>query len=195
MSNFVNRLVQRVIAPETLLQPRTPSLFEEGNAAAFSEITAETIAAQPPSRAGVVHTSGVPVNQVPRSLGPSVPRSSQPSQPSEQPRTRGTEEPKTTEIHEHVVTNEVHTRETHETEREHTRTILPRNITTAPPAAPRIAIPAPERVETAQAERDVHITIGRIDVRAVTPAAPKPRQAKTPRTLTLDEYLDQRSRR
>ena len=193
MSNFVNRLVQRVIAPETLLQPRTPSLFEDANVMTFSEITTEMIAAHP----GVVHTSGVPVvpvapsKAVPRSLGSSVPRL---AQPSEQPRTRGTEEPQPTEIHEHILTNEV-TRETHETEREHARTILPRAITTAPAAPPRIAIPAPERIETVQAERDVHITIGRIDVRAVTPAAPKPRQAKTPRTLTLDEYLDQRSRR
>lgn len=190
MSDFVNRLVQRVIAPETLLQPRTPSLFEDANAMTFSEITTEMIAAHP----GVVHTSGVPVNQVPRSLGPSVPRL---AQPSEQPRTRGTEEPKepkepkTTEIHEHVL----HEQDIRETTTRETRTILPRAITTAPAAPPRIAIPAPERIETAQAERDVHITIGRIDVRAVTPAAPKPRQAKTPRTLTLDEYLDQRSRR
>ena len=193
MSNFVNRLVQRVIAPETLLQPRTPSLFEDANVMTFSEITTEMIAAHP----GVVHTSGVPVvpvapsKAVPRSLGPSVPRL---AQPSEQPRTRGTEEPKepkTTEIHEHVL----HEQNVRETTNRETRTILPRAITTAPAAPPRIAIPAPERIESAQAERDVHITIGRIDVRAVTPAAPKPRQAKTPRTLTLDEYLDQRSRR
>jgi hypothetical protein len=46
---------------------------------------------------------------------------------------------------------------------------------------------------TAQMERpaSVHITIGRVEVRAVPPARPTPRERTTPPGLSLDDYLSQ----
>lgn len=72
----------------------------------------------------------------------------------------------------------------------------------APPAAsPRIEARMVERVierlPAVTPEPDIHITIGRIDVRAVTPAStttpPPPRRDPRPKTLSLEEYLAQRN--
>lgn len=96
----------------------------------------------------------------------------------------------------------------------HAEQSLPRPIDTSPaPQTNVIVTPARierivehERVERAKdsapdqpapREPDVHITIGRIDVRAATTAAPvrtvAPRRESRPTTLTLEEYLAQRS--
>jgi hypothetical protein len=64
-----------------------------------------------------------------------------------------------------------------------TAAVVPAIATVAPPLVPR-------------AEPVVNITIGRIEIRATTPApasSPRPAPA-TPRTLTLDDYLAQRTR-
>lgn len=55
-----------------------------------------------------------------------------------------------------------------------------------------------ETIRVASSERDIHVTIGRIEVRAVTPApvippAPRPRR-EPPKTQSLEEYLAQRDR-
>jgi hypothetical protein len=64
-----------------------------------------------------------------------------------------------------------------------TAAVVPAITTAAPPLVPR-------------AEPVVNITIGRIEIRATTPvpaSSPRPAPA-TPRTLTLDDYLAQRTR-
>jgi hypothetical protein len=54
--------------------------------------------------------------------------------------------------------------------------------------------PIPERAATGDVT--VEITIGRVDVRAVMPTGPKPRESRTSRPeLSLDDYLQQRGRR
>jgi hypothetical protein len=80
--------------------------------------------------------------------------------------------------------------------------LVPREIVRAREATAQHA-PAPARVTTAPApgpvevadEPVVRITIGRIEVRAATPAAAprrEPRAAPRPTTMSLDEYLDRR---
>jgi len=64
----------------------------------------------------------------------------------------------------------------------------------ARPAAALPALPMPAE-PAAPRERDVHITIGRIDVRAVTPPPRERPRPSAPPALTLDEYLAQRSGR
>lgn len=63
-------------------------------------------------------------------------------------------------------------------------------IPASPTAARAPAVPAAQRDEQV-----VHVTIGRVEIRATVPsAAPAPRPAPvTPRTLTLDDYLAQRT--
>jgi hypothetical protein len=39
----------------------------------------------------------------------------------------------------------------------------------------------------------IHVTIGRVEVRATAPAAPPPQRRPAPRRMSLDEYLTQRS--
>lgn len=73
-------------------------------------------------------------------------------------------------------------------------------VRTAPVLTPRSIAPAPviARAEPAVSETVVNITIGRVDVRAVTaPAAPNPRAAAAPRNtaMSLDDYLRQREQR
>lgn len=79
----------------------------------------------------------------------------------------------------------------------------------AGPATPAVSVRRVERVERQReevrtrttrivpSEADVHITIGRIDVRAVTPppaAPPAPRtRREPPKTQSLEEYLAQRN--
>ena len=71
----------------------------------------------------------------------------------------------------------------------------PRVVTRRAAESRRSAVSDTPAAAPAQAERDVRITIGRIDVRAVT-APPRERPApKVSRTLTLDDYLSQRGRR
>jgi hypothetical protein len=41
-------------------------------------------------------------------------------------------------------------------------------------------------------EASVHVTIGRIEVRAITPPVPSHRQRPAPKTMSLDEYLGKR---
>lgn len=74
------------------------------------------------------------------------------------------------------------------------------SVRTAPVLTPRSIAPAPvnPRAEPAVTESVVNITIGRVDVRAVTaPAASAPRAAAAPRNtaMSLDDYLRQREQR
>jgi hypothetical protein len=52
---------------------------------------------------------------------------------------------------------------------------------------------APRRVS--EAETTVHVTIGRIDVRATPQAAARPNTRSAPQTMSLHDYLQQQSRR
>jgi hypothetical protein len=70
------------------------------------------------------------------------------------------------------------------------RELAPRLALARPPASPR----PPD--ETAREETTVHVSIGRIELRAARsepPPAPKPRAPATPPVMSLDDYL--RSRR
>jgi hypothetical protein len=71
----------------------------------------------------------------------------------------------------------------------------PRIVTRRAAESRRAAVRETPADAPAQAERDVLITIGRIDVRAVTPPARERSAPKASRTLTLDDYLSQRGRR
>lgn len=61
------------------------------------------------------------------------------------------------------------------------------------PARARAPAPAPSRRQRAEPP-PVQVTIGRIEVRAVAPAAPvvPPRAPRRPTPMSLDEYLEQR---
>jgi len=74
-----------------------------------------------------------------------------------------------------------------------------------PPAAPRLVIPpAPRRLPETRSERQdhggnaappVHVSIGRIEIRATTPPrAPVRKESSAPQPLGLDDYLRQRAR-
>lgn len=74
-----------------------------------------------------------------------------------------------------------------------------------PPAAPRLVIPpAPKRLPEARSERQdhsgnaappVHVSIGRIEIRATAPPrAPVRKESSAPQPLGLDDYLRQRAR-
>jgi hypothetical protein len=53
-------------------------------------------------------------------------------------------------------------------------------------AEQRRGTPAPQQAPT------VHVTIGRIEVRATPPPVPPPKQRTTPPVMSLDDYLRQR---
>jgi len=71
-----------------------------------------------------------------------------------------------------------------------------RSLRPAAPAHPRPAPPLPTPAMTLEPPI-VHVTIGRIDVRATPPPAPPPRRAPTPErrsSLSLEQYLAERYR-
>jgi hypothetical protein len=72
-------------------------------------------------------------------------------------------------------------------------TVTPRTAYATPPASPRSATPSEGGSLDGNAAPTIHVTIGRIDVRAVSPPS-APAAAEAPRLrLTLDRFLDQRS--
>jgi hypothetical protein len=62
-------------------------------------------------------------------------------------------------------------------------TLAPRRAQSPPPQSARVAAPAP----------DVHITIGRVEVRALPAAARQPRAGGTAQAVTLEQYLSRRN--
>jgi hypothetical protein len=76
-----------------------------------------------------------------------------------------------------------------------TSTASPDVTVLAPATAPRIVQQAPEPTAITMAPT-IRITIGRVDVRAVTPPATAPRPAPTPpQPLSLEDYAKQREGR
>jgi hypothetical protein len=68
--------------------------------------------------------------------------------------------------------------------------VPPPSAFAAPPVLPGpVGDPAPPPEPT------VHVTIGRVEVRAVTAPARPPRAAPAARTMSLDEYLAERNQR
>jgi hypothetical protein len=69
----------------------------------------------------------------------------------------------------------------------------PGAIRTIEPAPP--ALPEPKAAPTPEPERTINVTIGRVEVRAVSPPSPQPKrqQSKAP-VMSLDEYLRKRSK-
>lgn len=80
------------------------------------------------------------------------------------------------------------------------RTLIPKSIT-APPLVPNFnkrskpqSVPIVQDQDTSPPETVINVTIGRIEVRATPPPAPKPeRQRGTSSVMGLDEYLRQRN--
>jgi hypothetical protein len=69
----------------------------------------------------------------------------------------------------------------------------PRPIEWAAVIEPRVAGQADQRSGSPPAPA-IHVTIGRIEIRATTPAAaPVRRQPRQPSVMSLDEYLKQRA--
>jgi len=210
MSDVLGRLAQRVVAPQTMLQPRLPSLFEAAAPPVIEPSPAAppppprvipSVARDPEGRAAPERAERLEVPEVPEVPETPVAPAAPPT-PAQVPRyarddkagAEAAPEPRVVTIVRELVER------------------IPAEIAAAvpAPAAPEPAPPvivtrrvAPMRVQStnivnvpAPPERDVHITIGRIDVRAVTAPPARERQApKSPRTLSLDEYLAQRSRR
>jgi hypothetical protein len=54
--------------------------------------------------------------------------------------------------------------------------------------------PLPLSVQAPPPAPTIHVTIGRVEVRATTPAVPASKPRPAPRTMSLDDYLRQRSR-
>jgi hypothetical protein len=78
----------------------------------------------------------------------------------------------------------------------------PGTLSVPPPpgtlSAPRGGDEAPSRVgghSTPPPEPTVHVTIGRLEIRAVTAPLPPARRPPAARTMSLDEYLSERNRR
>jgi len=63
-----------------------------------------------------------------------------------------------------------------------------RPFTEVRPATAQPSAPREERAQT-QTPPTIEVTIGRIEVRAVTPPAPPPRQRREPPRMSLDDYL------
>ena len=71
--------------------------------------------------------------------------------------------------------------------------IIPRDLSPRSPSPPRQGHEREQ--DTSKAEPTVHVTIGRIEVRAVTPpVAPPSRSKETVQKLSLDDYLHGRTR-
>lgn len=77
---------------------------------------------------------------------------------------------------------------------ERERPVRRREVPIAHPASP--AAPMFRREPMPEAAPTIHVTIGRVDVRAVIPGAPAPRTETGPRApaLSLEDYLAQRNR-
>ena len=197
MSDCLGRLAQRVIAPEAFLQPRVGSIFESSHAARITEETVETIA--PPRAASTdERASAVPVNEKRSTDGVTQPVE-EPSR-REPPREERPDEEPIERSERSIVMRETIESLVEEIAAEESRAqpapgepfTVPRVLTHR--AATPFAASAPQQLPPT--ERDVHITIGRIDVRALTPPPLRERPAaKEPKALTLDEYLAKRSRR
>ena len=78
--------------------------------------------------------------------------------------------------------------------------ITPRETPALAPVQPKFQPPSPRRQESlavhhvaAPSAPDVHVTIGRIEIRAAAPHAPAPRRTSKP-VMSLDEYQSQRRR-
>ncbi len=73
--------------------------------------------------------------------------------------------------------------------------ILPRETTARARAEPQRAQPAPPP-HAAQTPPAIHVTIGRVEVRAVTPPAARPAPQPKPvkPAMSLADYLEQRNR-
>jgi hypothetical protein len=85
---------------------------------------------------------------------------------------------------------------------EHTAEPLPDGGPLPPPRPGMLMVPqpgafaAPERPgPAAPAEPTVHVTIGRVEIRAVSAPAPPARRAQAARMMSLDEYLAERNQR
>ncbi|MGZ5441102.1 MAG: hypothetical protein ACXW5U_05055 [Thermoanaerobaculia bacterium] len=231
MSDYVSRLVQRALAPQTLLQPRLPSLFESGEGeahAAPAVAAADPVQPRAPGpRAFVPQPAAAPepaaierererevvqVRAEPRALDPParVPQAAPvpaiaPAErtPSAPIRERSIAPEREIETRDVVTTVENERTETLRTETLRTETLrtIERLVRTLPPRMRR-----EHRTASSQQTPDVHITIGRVEVRAVAPAATaettrlvesRPlHRASPPRPmLSLEEYLRERSRR
>jgi len=71
----------------------------------------------------------------------------------------------------------------------------PRPIESAAVIEPRLAAQASQRSAPPSEPPAIHVTIGRIEIRATSPAAsPVRRQHREPSVMSLDEYLKQRAR-
>jgi len=192
MSDALSRLVQRVVAPETVVRPRLPFFFEPEAAEPAGEI-APAAALPPPAISERVRTV-------------------------ERERETHSEIAHETlrETHERVATHESHVRESAR-EIVDNHSVLHRVETAprfrdlapsaAPPPLPRNVIAAARAVQPVRAatktiveqrggeEPRVEISIGRIDVRAVTvpQTSPQPRERAERRgVLTLEQYIEQR---
>lgn len=66
-----------------------------------------------------------------------------------------------------------------------------RAVVIAKPADQTVQVPLETRAESSQTPPTIEVTIGRIEVRAVTPPAPPPssRQRQAPPKMSLDDYL------
>jgi len=221
MSDFLGRLAQRVVAPQTLLQPRAPSLFETAPA---ETMPAETMidTAVPPREIVTAAVSPRPAERAPEAVDAEA---SEEIAPAERVAAKTRHEnapppapplPRTPAVIAREVIERIRI------EADDDAALAPPARDTAPPSDRPSELPATpstitrvitrraaerrplhratpleakENESSPAAERDVHITIGRIDVRAVTPPSRERPAAKPPRTLTLDEYLSQRGRR
>ncbi|RMF55725.1 MAG: hypothetical protein D6746_13290 [Bacteroidetes bacterium] len=77
------------------------------------------------------------------------------------------------------------------------RTPSPEVSTPSPMLAPPLAVPPPAPTALpAEAAPAIHVSIGRVVVRAVTPPAPPRRKEAAPsNVMTLDDYLSRRKKR
>jgi hypothetical protein len=215
VSDFLFRLAARALGSATVVQPRLASRFEP--AAGFEETVEVTSArehdaALAPEAARVVPAPVAPAlaERVPPPALEPAPRPPAPVSQGERASAAPSAPPPQTAPAIRVVTVEEKREQSETLHRE--RTILEEIVTREDrPATPREPPPprkplelparrAAARAPSAATERPepaqtAEVTIGRVEVRAIHQAPPPPREAPARRgpSLTLDDYLKQRS--
>lgn len=205
MSTFLTSLITRSFATAPAVQPRVPSLFESSAAtvadAANPVSTASIRALTPAARSASAETSVLAkradsLTAQPRPPAPAERESPPPLQPVPGPLHPDVPPPSITQPPARQVVTTV---------------VLP---SVPPPTSPVVAtrvapkrhlnqtLPSPSKhltpelteSERAAATPAIHVTIGRVEVRAIQPppATPRPARRSAPK-LSLGDYLQQRS--
>lgn len=184
MSDYLTRAAESVRSDNAEIRPRLPALFT-------SEVATPEPASAPPiarrefnvpeAEAGKIS----PLRERITAITEAAPKVSQPFEVASSPVTTPKSEPLIRVVEQKSSTPSIHPPPPPQAPRS---TVLPRI------AEPRV-IPPP-REDPRSAPPAIHVTIGRVEVRATAPAAPPvPQKSKPSRApkLSLDDYLRQRN--